>query len=122
MVNICVVLKYKNKCYNSDDVPLFLYFKSVKNKEEFIDLLANYDIVNEYVLVNCVDIALAGNTVVKGKRAKLYINIPSKEEKREIQRYLFDSNDESNAVISTPPDIKPSILEKWIGKHTKDLI
>jgi len=122
MVNICVVLKYKNKKYNSDDVPLFLYFKSNKNKREFIDILANYNIVNEFIVVKCVDIVLAGNKVIKDKRSDLYINIPSKEEKREIQRYLFDSDDESNAVISTPPDIKPLILEEWISKHTKDLI
>lgn len=117
-----MVLKYKNKKYDSDDVPLFLYFKSNKNKREFIDVLANYDINNDFVPVRCVDIALAGNTLIKDKRADLFIKIPSKEEKKDIQRYLFDSNDDSNAVISTPPDIKPRILEEWISKHTKDLI
>ena len=44
------------------------------------------------------------------------------EEKRYIQRYLYDSHEDSNAVISTPPDIKPDILEKWIEKHTQGLI
>ena len=117
-----MVLKYRNKKYSSDDVPLFLYFKSNKNKREFIDMLACYNDHKSFVPVKCVDIALAGNTVIKDKRADLYVCLPSREEKKDIQRYLFNSNDESNAVISTPLDIKPRILEEWISKYTKDLI
>ena len=117
-----MILKYKNKYYDSGDVPLFLYFKSNKNKDEFINILANLDIVNEFIPVKCVSIALAGNLIIKDKRAQLFVRIPEKEEKKEIQRYLFDSYDESNAVISTPPDIQPPVLEEWINRYTKDLI
>jgi len=44
------------------------------------------------------------------------------DEKRYIQRYLYDSTDESNAVISTPPDIKPRILEEWIERYSNHFL
>jgi len=117
-----VVLKYRNKKYSSEDLPIFLYFKDTKSKKEFINALAIYREPNVFVRFNCVDFAIAGNTVIKDKRAGLYINLESIEEKKDIQRYMFNTDDESNAVISTPPDIKPRILEEWIEKYTKDLI
>jgi len=117
-----VIIKYKNKTYSSEDLPIFLYFKRVEDKKDFINLLAIYHKPNVFVRVNSVDFVLAGNTVIKDKRSAIYINMETMGEKRHIQRYLFDSNDESNAVISTPPDIRPVILEEWIGRHAKDLI
>ena len=117
-----MIVKYKNKKYSSDDVPIFLFFRSDANKREFIDILANYEDSGVFIKLNYIDIALLGNTVVKNKRAALHVRLDSIAEKKDIQRYLFNSNEESNAVISTPPDIKPSILEGWIEKHTKDLI
>lgn len=116
-----MVLKYRNKKYSSEDLPIFLYFATQANRKEFINKLAGYT-PNEFVRFDCVDIALAGNTVIKDKRAALFINLETIEEKRHIQRYMFDAEEDSNAVISTPPDIKPRVLEEWIEKHTKDLI
>jgi len=117
-----VDIKYKKKTYSSADLPIFLYFKSQKSKREFINDLNNYQVLGEFVVFNCIDFAIAGNTVIKDKRSNIYLSLESIEEKKHIQRYMFNSDDESNAVISTPPDIKPRILEEWISKHTKDLI
>jgi len=116
-----VILKYKNKKYSSEDLPIFLYFKTETHKKDFINKLMSYT-PNEFVRFDCVDIALAGNTLITDKRSALYINLKTLEEKKHIQRYMFDAEENSNAVISTPPDIKPSTLEEWIERHTKDLI
>ena len=117
-----MILKYKNKTYSSADLPIFLYFKNPTDKNEFINNLVNYTKPNEYIRVNCVHFALAGNTIIKDKRSGLYINLETMEEKRHIQRYLYDSTDDSNAVISTPPDIELDVLENWIEKLTRNLI
>ena len=121
-INKCVILKYKNKTYSSADLPIFLYFKNPRDKNEFINNLIGYTKPNEFMRVECVYFALAGNTVIKDKRSGLFINLETMEEKRYIQRYLYDSADDSNAVISTPPDINLTILEDWIEKLTKNLI
>jgi len=117
-----VIIKYKNKTYSSEDLPIFLYFKCPKDKKDFINLLTIYHKPNIFVKINSVDFILAGNTIIKDKRSAIYINMETIDEKRHIQRYLFNSNDESNAVISTPPDIRPVILEEWISRHAKNLI
>lgn len=116
-----MVLKYRNKKYSSEDVPLFLYFKNESSKEDFINILVSYT-PNTFVRLDCIEFAIAGNTVIKDKRSGLYINLETMEEKKDIQRYVYNSTDESNAVISSPPDIRPVILEEWICKHTKNLI
>jgi len=117
-----VIVKYKNKKYSSEDLPIFLYFNSTEAKRIFINDLANYNILNQFVHFTSIDFALLGNTAVKSKRAKLYISLDSIEEKKHIQRYLFNSDDESNAVISTPPDIRPRTLEEWIRRHLSEEI
>jgi len=117
-----VIIKYKNKTYNSDDLPIFLYFKNASDKNEFINNLVNYTKPKEFVRIHCVTVALVDNTLIKDKRSGLFLSLDTMEEKRYIQRYLYDSHEDSNAVISTPPDIKPDILEKWIEKHTQGLI
>jgi len=116
-----VILKYKNKLYSSADLPIFLYFRNEKNKKEFLNILTNYTKPDIFVKLPCFDIALAGNTVIKDKRSTLYINMETMDEKRHVQRYVYDSEETSNAVISTPPDIKPCILEEWIERLTKDI-
>jgi hypothetical protein len=116
-----VILKYKNKLYSSADLPIFLYFRNEKNKKEFLNILTNYTKPDIFVKLTCFDIALAGNTVIKDKRSTLYINMETMDEKRHVQRYVYDSEETSNAVISTPPDIKPRILEEWIERLTKDI-
>ena len=117
-----MVLKYRNKTYSSDDLPIFLYFKDANHKNEFINNLVGYTKPKEFIRIYCVEVALAGNTVIKDKRAGLYISLETMEEKRHIQRYLYNSNEDSNAVIATPPDIELHILENWIEKHTEGLI
>ncbi len=37
-----MVLKYRNKTYSSDDLPVFLFFRKDANKRNFINELNNY--------------------------------------------------------------------------------
>jgi len=117
-----VILKYRNKTYSSEDVPIFIYFFSKEKKDDFINTLCTYTEPNKFVRFDSVGVALVGNTVIKDKRAGIYINLKTMDEKRYIQRYLYDSTDESNAVISTPPDIKPRILEEWIERYSNHFL
>lgn len=117
-----MVLKYKNKTYSSNDLPIFLYFKQNSNKREFIDKLAIYNKFNTFEKFTSVDVALAGNTVIKDKRSALFISLEDICEKRSLQRHIFGTSEDSNAIISTPPDIGPRILEEWIEKHSAHLI
>ena len=117
-----MVLKYKDITYSSEDVPLFLYFKTEKSKKEFITNLSNYTVPNIFIRITSVDVALAGNVVIKDKRSALYIKIESIEERQSIQKHIFNTGEDSNAIISTPPDIEERVLEQWIDKHTKHYI
>jgi hypothetical protein len=117
-----VILKYKNKTYDSDDLPIFLFFKAYNNKRDFVNTLSNYNEYNKFVRFVSVDVALAGNTVIKDKRSTLYISLDSKEEKQSLQKHIFNNDEDSNAIISTPPDISPRILEEWIERHVEHLI
>ena len=117
-----MILKYKNKVYNSNDLPIFLYFKKSCKKREFINDLSNYNKFNSFARITSVDVAIAGNTVIKDKRSALYINFECKREKQSLQRHIFNESEESNAVISSPSDIGPTILGEWIERHIDHLI
>jgi len=117
-----VVLKYKNKLYSSDDLPILLFFKSAKNKREFVNEINNYTDFKEFFKLLSVDVALAGNTVIKDKRSSLSIKFESLAEKKSLQKQLFDNIEDSNAVISTPLDINIQVLKEWIESNAEHLI
>lgn len=117
-----MVLKYKNKIYSSNDLPIFLFFKKNSNKRDFINELNNYNTLDSFVRITSVDVALAGNMVIKDKRSALYFNLETLEEKQSLQRHIFNTPEDSNAIISTPGDIELRVIEKWIEKHVDYLI
>lgn len=115
-------LKYKNKVYSSCDLPIFLYFKKNCNKRNFINELNNYNKPDFFIKITSVDVAFAGNTIIKDKRSALYFNLKSIEEKQSLQRQIFNTPEDSNAIISTPGDIELRVIEKWIEKNLDHLI
>ena len=86
-------LKYKSKVYDSEDIPLFLYFKTFDSKKKFINTLVKYN-PGSNVIASDVYVAFAGNTIIKDKRSKLYYCIDSREEKNIILKsmYYFENN------------------------------
>ena len=94
----------------------------MESKREFINELNNYNDPDTFVRITSVDVVLAGNTVIKDKRSYLYLNLESLKEKQSLQRQIFNTPEDSNAVISTPSDIELRIIEKWIQKNTIHLI
>jgi len=117
-----VKLKYRNKIYNSERIPLFLYFKSSSARKEFANVLLKYEKLNEFKQFNLVHSILAGNTVIKDKRAPIFFSIDTKEERGVLIKGLFIVEDEdSNAMLCTPPDIKEEILQDWIEKYLDKL-
>ena len=117
-----MVLKYKNKLYSSDDLPILLFFKSARKKREFVNEVNNYTDFEDFFKLLSVDVALAGSTVIKDKRSSLYIKFESQLEKKSLQKQLFDNIEDSNAVISTPFDIKIEVLREWIENNAEHLI
>lgn len=110
-------LKYKNKEYSSEDLPVLLFFKTMSKKREFINELSNYNDFNNYIKISSVHVALAGNIVIKDKRSTLYFKIDNIQEKKYLQKQIFDSIEDSNTVISTPLDINFKVIEQWIEKN-----
>lgn len=117
-----MVLKYKNKIYSSEDLPIFLFFKTIEHKRNFVNDLNNYNKPNTFVRFHSIDVAFAGNTVIKDRRSSLYFNLDSLEEKRSLQKHIHNTAEDSNAIISTPADIEPRVLEQWIEKNLIYLI
>lgn len=117
-----MVIKYKNKLYNSEDLPILLYFKSYIRKKEFINELSNYAVTSGFAKINSIDVVLAGNTVIKDKRSATYFCLESIEEKKSLQKQIFNTPEDNNAIISTPGDINLEILEKWIVKNSSHLL
>jgi hypothetical protein len=116
-----VKLKYKNNTYDSEDIPLFLYFKNYEHKKKFATVLLNYK-VGEYVVAPHVYVALAGSAVIKDKRTKLYYCIDSREEKNTIVKSMFeDDQTENNAMVCSPPDIPEESLIQWIQNNLPNL-
>ena len=114
-------IKYRDKIYSSEDVPLFVYFKTDANRREFINILQHY-VVGTYCRVNCIQFVLAGKAVIKDKRAVMYFCIIDKVEKRTLQRNLFNVPDEdNNAMMCAPADIDENILLDWVQKHLEEL-
>ena len=117
-----MVLKYKNKTYSSEDLPIFLFFKKLERKNEFVNELNNYREPNTFVKINSVDVVLAGNTVIKDKRSQLYLNLETLTEKQSLQRQIFNTPEDSNAIISTPADIDLPVIEQWVENNIIHLI
>jgi len=116
-----VYIKYRDKTYSSTDLPIFIYFKTDKNRNDFINLLQYYEL-GTWCKVNCMYFVLAGKSVIKDKRAFIYFRIDEKEEKRTLQRSLFDTNDaDNNAMMCAPDDISEEILLKWVQNHLEKL-
>lgn len=112
-----MIIKYKNKTFSSEDLPIFVYFKTDSNRKEFLNQLVYYKL-GEFCRLTCVHSILAGNTVIKNKRAYTYFKINDKEEKRLLQRSLWDNDDpDNNAMMCAPPDIKENNLLNWVEKH-----
>lgn len=115
-------LKYRNIIYDSKDVPLFLYFLDGKQKKDFGTVLVNYNL-GEFTPFSCLHAALAGNAVIKDKRAKIYFCIDTKEEKQVIVKSIFEDRDtDNNAMICSPNDIPEESLVAWIDKKIKCII
>jgi hypothetical protein len=117
-----VKVKYRNKIYSSDDVPLFFYFKDSSKKDEFIDFLANNSLINEFKEIPSVYVILAGNTVIKDKRARIYISFDELIEKKSLQKSIFFNPEDSNAFLCSPADIEERSLELWIEKNIDNLL
>lgn len=117
-----MVLKYKNKIYSSEDLPILLFFKALSNKRNFINEVSNYVSPKEFIKLTSIDVALAGNTVMKDKRCTIYLKFESLEEKKSLLRQIHNTPEDSNAVISTPEDIEIRIIEMWIERHVSDLV
>ena len=116
-----MIIKYKNKIYNSEDLPIFVYFKTDSNRKEFLNQLAIYKL-GDFRRITCMHSILAGNTVIKNKRAYIYFKIDEKEEKRLLQRSLWDNNDpDNNAMMCAPTDIKENNLLSWVEKYLDKL-
>lgn len=114
-------VKYRNKIYSSTDLPLFFYFKNAVNKNEFIDFLANNSLIKEFKKVPSVYVILAGNTVIKDKRAGIYISFDEILEKKHLQKSIFFNPEDSNAFLCSPPDINENSLEIWLENHIESL-
>jgi len=121
-INNCMVLKYRNKTYSSDDLPIFLFFRKDANKRNFINELNNYTKPDTFIKITSIDVVLAGNTIIKDKRSSLYFSLKTIEEKQCLQRQIFNTPEDSNAIISTPADIELRIIEQWIEKNVINLI
>lgn len=117
-----MVIKYKNKTYDSEDLPILLYFKSYVRKKEFINELSNYAVSEGFVRINSIDVILAGNTVIKDKRSVTYFYLENIEEKKSLQKQIFNTPEDNNAIISTPSDIDLEVLEKWIVNNSSHLL
>ena len=114
-------VKYKNKVYSSEDIPLFFYFKNPEDKDEFITFLATNSLINEYKKVPQVHVVLAGNAIIKDKRSGVYISFEEIEEKRVLQKSIFFNPRDSNAFLCSPPDIEERSLEIWHENNIDNL-
>lgn len=114
-------LKYRNKTYSSEDVPMFLYFKTASHKRSFVTTLVGYKL-GTFTEIKDLHSALAGNVVIKDKRAKMFFCIDDKDEKDIIQKCVYEEvSSENNAIICSPPDIKEDILIEWVQKNLDKL-
>lgn len=114
-------VKYRNKIYDSEEIPLFFYFKEPSRKDDFIDFLANNSLVKEFKKVQSVHVVLAGNTVIKDKRASISISFNELPEKQALQKSIFFNPPDSNAFLCCPGDIEPPDLELWLERYIEHL-
>jgi len=116
-----VNIKYRDQLYKSEDIPIFVYFKTDSNRQDFINDLNDYK-VGTFKYIKGIYSVLAGNIVIKDKRANIYFNIENIEEKKILQKSLFDSNVEgNNAMLCSPPDIDETVLLDWVQKKLPEL-
>ena len=113
-------IKYRNKIYRSEDVPVFVYFRSNENRIEFVNILKNYKI-GIYHEVRCFHAVIAGKKVIKDKRSSIEFMIEDIAEKKNLQKSLFQQTGDSNAMICSPGDIKQEHLHKWIENNLDEL-
>ena len=114
-------IRYRKQIYSSENIPIFVYFKTDGNRKEFLNVLNEYQ-VGTFKPVKCIHSVLAGNTIIKDKRALVYLNIDDIEEKKILQKSLFDNNfEENNAMLCSPPDIDEDVLLKWVEKNLDEL-
>lgn len=112
-----MIIKYRNKNYSSEDLPIFVYFKTDFNRKEFLSILAHYKL-GTYYRITCTHAILAGNTIIKDKKAYIYFRIDEKEEKRLLQRSLWENDEpDNNAMMCAPSDIKETNLLSWVEKN-----
>ena len=113
-------LRYRDKTYDSIEIPIFVYFTN-NNKNDFVNILKNYKI-GTFQAINCVQVAFAGSTTIKDKRATLYFCIDTADEKRAIQKSTFDNDEsEDNAMLCAPDDISEVVLMDWVDKNLKTI-
>ena len=114
-------IRYRKLLYRSEDIPIFVFFKTDSNRQDFINTLNEYK-VGTFKPIKGIHSILAGNTVIRDKRANIYLNIENIEEKRILQKSLFDNNfEENNAMLCSPPDIDEDVLLKWVEKNLDEL-
>ena len=114
-------IRYRKQLYRSEDIPIFVFFKTDSNRQIFINDLNEYKI-GTFKNVKGIHSILAGNTVIRDKRTNIYLNIENIEEKRVLQKSLFDNNfEENNAMLCSPPDINEAVLLEWVQSKLDEL-
>ena len=117
-----MVIQYKDKSYDSAEIPFFIFFKTPENRREFVNFINDYNQLNTFVRLECVHGILAGSTAIKDKRSKILICIESKEEKQFLQKNLFANQAaDSNALLLSPEDIEQRVLEQWVEKNLEHI-
>lgn len=114
-------IRYRKQLYRSEDIPIFVFFKTDSNRQIFINDLNEYK-VGTFKIIKGIHSILAGNTVIRDKRTNIYLNIENVEEKRVLQKSLFDNNfEENNAMLCSPPDINEAVLLEWVQNKLDEL-
>jgi len=115
---------YAAKCYTSPSCLQSEFEGDLKRTKYLKRLLRRYKItknLKERLILN--HIILLNNVFGPEATARiLFFRIDEKEEKRTLQRSLFDTNDaDNNAMMCAPDDISEEILLKWVQNHLEKL-
>jgi hypothetical protein len=110
-------IKIKGKTYNSDDIPICLFFASYEYKDNFLKDLIHYK-EGKFLTTKSINGVLAGNKWFCDPRFIYKIRFDDLKSAKSTQQTLFNTS--VNSIIFTPVDIETNDILKWLKNYEKN--
>lgn len=115
-----MIFRIDKREYDSDRVPILLYWKTQKAKQNFVQEVVNIKTFKQHTNIEGFSYIKVEDGIVSPDNT-VSIKFLSREERGSFLRQIYDLGDDCNMYIACPDDIPYNVISAWINSSLKDM-